>query len=327
MSDREDLVAAYVASRSSYVAVVDAVSAEVREGFRAAQIDPVVSGREKDPWSLATKLLTKDRAGTPYSSLEDIPDLAGVRVVAKHIQEFESAKQVIQTLYPLAEQDDKSASLGPDTFRYRGIHFQIYPDFASIELRGMSCEVQLRTGAEHLWSDLSHELFYKTPGSVSRALLRRFHRLVAIVELFDLEVDGTMKELSSDPSSRGRQILATLESHFAQTMPKPVGINRELSLALIESMSDVALMDADVPDFSTKLSDFVSAYRLKLQTIYTRVVDHPRRNPFVIQPESLLIWFLIENRRHDLLDKWLEHEWDEELLQEMGNEWGVVIDG
>jgi len=324
MSGNADLVTSYVAERPRYAAVVNEVAETLRAQFRFAGIASPVSGREKDPWSLATKLLTKERAGRPYRSLMEIPDLAGVRIVARTLSEFESAKVAIRTLFPTAAEDDKSASLDPDTFRYRDIHYQVYPEFQSEDLTGLGCEVQLRTGAENLWSDLSHELFYKTPGPVSPGLLRRFNRLVAIVELFDLEVAGTMNALAADPSSHGREILATLEGHFIAAMPHPVGINRELSLELIESISNVAPLRADLKDLSTRLADFVAANSEKLRNIYTRVIDHPGRNPFFVQPESLLIWFLFENHKHSLIDEWQDHNWDEELLNELGNEWGIV---
>lgn len=318
-------MAEYVQSQERYLEVVKSVVGALTNEIKSKKIDAEVSGREKDPWSLATKLLTKERGGTPYQSLAEIPDLSGVRVVAKHADDCEAARHVIRTLYPDAQEDDKSAQLDPETFRYRGVHFQVAPIFSTAELTGLGCEVQLRTRAEHLWSDLSHELFYKTPGPVSNNLKRRFNRLIALIELFDMEVKGTMDELSLDSSSERREVLSALEGHFTDSMPIPVGINRELSLELIASMSHMEPLQESSDDLALKLDEFVSTNESKLRAIYSRVQGSPGQNPFFMQPESLLIWYLIEICKYDIMSEWLAAEWDPTLLYDLSHEWGVIL--
>lgn len=325
MSIRADLVTEYVQSQELYSKVVKMVASKIEKSLKSEGIDAEVTGREKDPWSLATKLLTKERGGTPYQSLAEIPDLAGVRVISKHTDDFEAARQVIRNLFPDALEDDKSAQLDPETFRYRGVHFQVAPIFKKVNLNGLCCEIQLRTKAEHLWSDLSHELFYKTPGPVSDNLKRRFNRLIALIELFDMEVKGTMEELSLDPSNEQRRMLSVLETYFAESMPVPVGINRELSLELITSMEHMKPLREGFDELSPSLAKFVDTNRTKLKIIYRRLQSAPGHNPFFMQPESLLIWYLIETCKYEIMEEWANAEWDPALLGDLSNEWGTIL--
>lgn len=325
MSIRAELVAEYVQNQRCYSKVVESVTEEIEKELKSKGVYAEISGREKDPWSLATKLLTKERAGTPYQTLAEIPDLAGVRIISSHVADFEVARQVIRGLYPDAQEDDKSAQLDSETFRYRGVHFQVTPTLRTTGLSGLCCEIQLRTRAEHLWSDLSHELFYKTPGPVPDKLKRRFNRLIALIELFDLEVKGTMEELSLDPSNEQRKILSALEEYFAITMPIPVGVNRELSLELIASVEHMGPLRSGFDEFALSLLAFMATNKLKIMAIYRRLQNTPGGNPFFMQPESLLIWFLIETCKYDIMTEWLNAEWDPALLNDLSNEWGTIL--
>lgn len=325
MELQRSLVQEYLDSCPRYDAVVSRVRGLVEDALRSAAVEAEVTGRAKDPQSLATKLLTKSRAGTGYTSLAMIPDLAGVRIITKHAVDCESARQAIRTAFPDAQEDDKSAQLEPDTFRYRGVHFQITPAFEEPELQGLQCEIQLRTRAEHLWSDLSHELFYKSPGSTPAPLRRRFNRLIALVELFDMEVDATMYALSTDPSAEYRQIFLELERQFSRLLDTPLGINRELSLELISSLSKLPPLREGASIVVPRIQSFIQSHRDKLVQIYQRLREAPGRNPFTLQPESLLIWFLVETSKYDLKANWVDAEWDLALLEDLSIEWGVTL--
>lgn len=325
MSIQPDLATEYVVEHSKYSRVAETVANTLRARTRSANVSGSVEWRAKDPWSLATKLVMRARRSTPYATLVEIPELAGVRVVIRHLSDLEAAKVIIRNLYPESEEDDKSAVLNAETFRYRGIHFQVFPEFADEELQGLGCEIQLRTSAEHLWSDLSHELFYKTPGEMSDTLLRRFNRLVALVELFDTEVDGTMKELEKQSNYYGRKVLEQLESQFKSLVPNVVGLNRDLSLEVIASLSNLDPVRVDYDELAANLVTFVETNFEKLTAVYRRLALVPGQNPFYMQPESLLLWYLMENSKYDIKDEWLEHDWDLATLEDLSIEWGITL--
>jgi ppGpp synthetase/RelA/SpoT-type nucleotidyltranferase len=325
MPTKEELVAEFMVRQHLFTRVSKIVAGRVKSKLDAIGIEATTSWRVKDPWSLATKLFIKERRGIPYASLAEIPDLAGVRVIAKHVYDLEESRVTIRDLFPGANEDDKSASLDPETFRYRGVHFEVHPLFGPNDLQGLGCEVQLRTSAEHLWSDLSHQLFYKTPGPISDKLLRRFNRLIALIELFDAEVGGTMDELVKDPSSKSRQILAVLESQFKSMVPRVTGLNRDLSLEVISSLWNLAPLQEEICDFASKFDAFVLKNTEKLKIVYSRLVDSPGQNPFYMQPESLLLWYLMETSKHDIADEWMDHHWDVALLEDLSIEWGVSL--
>ncbi len=60
--------------------------------------------------------------------------------------------------------------------------------------QGLKSEVQVRTMAQHVWSEASHTLQYKQEASVPRALLRSIYRLSALLETVDLEFERVLDE-------------------------------------------------------------------------------------------------------------------------------------
>jgi putative GTP pyrophosphokinase len=72
-----------------------------------------------------------------------------------------------------------------DQVGYQGIHYDIKlndDEVAGTEFDGVWGEIQVRTLAQHLWSDMSHELGYKPELSVPDEMQRRLFRLSALVE-------------------------------------------------------------------------------------------------------------------------------------------------
>ena len=46
-------------------------------------------------------------------------------------------------------------------------------------------EIQIRTISEHIWAETSHVLFYKKEENIPNAISRDFHRLSALLEIID----------------------------------------------------------------------------------------------------------------------------------------------
>lgn len=122
----------------------------------------MIKSRVKKPESIFNKL---KRKGLPYSMesiLENIHDVAGIRVICSFVDDIYAIASM------LAKQDDitvieiKDYIKNPKPNGYRSYHMIVeVPVFFSQIKRNMQVEVQLRTIAMDFWSSLEHTIKYK----------------------------------------------------------------------------------------------------------------------------------------------------------------------
>lgn len=123
--------------------------------------------RAKDKQSLAEKIDRKEREGEKYVRLDDIQDLAGVRVVFYLLSHQEAFFRAF-----LSEFRDCVLSYETkyEPGGYRGIHLIFCLDkhrSSLVEYRkysGLKCEIQVSTILYHAWSEVEHDIIYKPHG-------------------------------------------------------------------------------------------------------------------------------------------------------------------
>ncbi len=136
--------------------------------------------RLKDKEHLREKLRRKWKDGpiTPRNLFKKVTDLAGVRVLHVHTQQFEEINNAIQEQisrgYWALNEAPVANSWDPETtsyFRslglkavtrdsyYSSIHYVIKPHKGS----DLTCEIQVRTLFEEIWGEIDHALNYPSP--------------------------------------------------------------------------------------------------------------------------------------------------------------------
>lgn len=126
-----------------------------------------VTTREKDVEKLREKIERKQAEGTPYSALEDIEDLAGVRIVTYLESQREPATRLV---YKEFESSRPKVEGKYNPKGYRGTHLVLYLDESREKLseysrfKGLKCEVQISSILYHAWSEIEHDVIYK-PGA------------------------------------------------------------------------------------------------------------------------------------------------------------------
>jgi putative GTP pyrophosphokinase len=146
-----------------------------------------VSGRVKSVSSILEKLQRKNMEVSINSAVENLYDIAGVRVVCSYIQD------VFQIADLLSSQDDISVKRVNDYIHhpkpngYRSLHLVIeVPVFLAEGRMMVPVEVQIRTIAMDFWASLEHNLRYKADGIVPQdiadELLRTAQDIAAIDE-------------------------------------------------------------------------------------------------------------------------------------------------
>ena len=123
--------------------------------------------REKDEEKLVEKIDRKKQEGKEYKKLDDIEDLAGVRIVFY----LESDKKHFLNLFLdefkncIVSQEQKYDPKG-----YRGVHIIFRLDKERSKLleyrkyNDLKCEIQVSTILFHAWSEVEHDIIYKSQG-------------------------------------------------------------------------------------------------------------------------------------------------------------------
>lgn len=151
----------------------------------------VISGRAKKPESLLGKLRRKKY----YRPSSQLTDLIGVRVITYYRDSVDPIVSRLRQEFEINENAsvDKRRDLGLHDFGYSSVHLiarlkqgqVLTTDHQFIRKRWF--EIQIRTVLEHAWSEIEHEVVYKSGIKYPDETKRRFARLAGSLELLDSE--------------------------------------------------------------------------------------------------------------------------------------------
>lgn len=162
-----------------------------------------VGARPKEAASFAGKLIKKNKYKDP---LKEVTDLVGARVIVHLHSEVEAVCQWIRDTFEIdrANSGDKLKELGADKFGYRSVHYVVEmradkPKNADLPpaLIGLKAELQVRTIAQHAWSDIGHDRVYKADCEIPDYWKRESNRISALLEAADQEFTRLVKGVAA----------------------------------------------------------------------------------------------------------------------------------
>jgi len=121
-----------------------------------------IESRVKSPESIAAKLLKKGLPLTLESAMQNVNDIAGVRVVCSYIDDVYRVGEMLarQTDVEIVKKQDYIQT--PNYNGYRSLHMDIkVPVYLSDRTEYVVAEIQLRTIAMDFWASLEHDIRYK----------------------------------------------------------------------------------------------------------------------------------------------------------------------
>lgn len=162
---------------------------------RAAVHSVVARAKELESFGdKAAKPLESDPGMPKYPNpLDDITDLAGVRIITYFLDTVSEIDRLISDQFIILEKGDKSELLRDDEFGYRSVHYlvQLKPNRTCLpeyqRFRSLKLEIQARTILQHAWAEIEHDIQYKSTEVIPREIRRRFKALAGVLELADRE--------------------------------------------------------------------------------------------------------------------------------------------
>lgn len=202
-------------SRDLYVEYETCIKTLIGTLLNGKDIKPQsISSRVKKRENLLEKL---DRPNKDYSSLCEITDICGIRIITYFKEDVDEVASIIENEFSIDRENsvDKRKYEDPDRFGYQSLHYIVSLDKKRCLLAeysrfsGLKAEIQIRTVIQHAWAEIEHDLGYKSASSIPRPIKRRFHRLAAMLEVADEEfttIKTTLQEYEEElPQSITKQ--------------------------------------------------------------------------------------------------------------------------
>jgi len=165
-----------------------------------------ITSRVKDKDSLVQKFLSKEG--------REITDIIGIRIIVNKIEDVKEVCRLIEREFDIDElnSSDKSSELETNEMGYLSVHYVAQMNKSrtdmteNLKYKGIKFEVQVRTILQHAWATISHENIYKSIGSVSSTLERKFYRVASLLETADQALQDILDELFQEEQAiLGRQ--------------------------------------------------------------------------------------------------------------------------
>lgn len=312
MSVIADARARFVTERPAFVAIADQVAEAIKKRTRSEGIACSVGGRAKEVSSFVGKALRKNYAD-PWTQ---ITDKVGVRVTLDDPSDLGRVVDLIKSDYEVVEYQDKTHTLWEaDKIGYSGVHLQVVIRDGD-DVRG-ECEIQVRSAAQNLWSEMSHRLLYKPGVEPDDDTKRALTRLAALIEIFDEEVSRRVKQMTAAPGYQIEELINLAESEFYKFSDK--AYDRPLSRYVISEIGPT-LPSEQAHQYTTQLRAFVAGNEDKLAGIFRRYTEVDTV-VLLHQPESMIIFERIASDPFTLREVW-ERQLPVDELDQLQAIWG-----
>lgn len=157
-----------------------------------------VKTRIKTPESIVQKLEKKKHPVSFDSMINNLNDIAGVRVVCPYISDIYSVKDMLLKQPDITLISENDYIECPKTSGYRSYHIVVeVPVYLSKTEHHVKVEIQLRTIAMDFWASLEHQLHYKNPEEVPESIRRELFRVAETIAMTDREMEEIAFELQA----------------------------------------------------------------------------------------------------------------------------------
>ncbi|MBP3650515.1 MAG: GTP pyrophosphokinase family protein [Clostridia bacterium] len=192
-AEMEELINGFVDLRCRYQAALTEVKTKLdilNEEFRVRYSrNPIhhMESRIKAPASVAKKLARKGFAPTPENAVQQLMDIAGIRVVCAYRDDVYTIAQLLTNQDDIRLLRSRDYIKEPKPNGYRSLHLIVeIPVFLSTGKQYLPVEVQIRTIAMDFWASLEHRIRYKVefqvPDDLNQELFDAAQRIAEVDE-------------------------------------------------------------------------------------------------------------------------------------------------
>ena len=145
-----------------------------------------IESRLKSIHSIVEKLGRKQHAVSMQSAVENLNDIAGIRVICSYVQDVYTVAQLLTTQDDVRLKEMRDYIQHPKPNGYRSLHLIIeIPVFLQEGRILVPVEVQIRTIAMDFWASLEHDLRYKARGHVPQDICAELQQVGQDIAMLD----------------------------------------------------------------------------------------------------------------------------------------------
>ena len=158
----------------------------------------MIKSRVKKPRSIVEKLQRRGYPISVDSVLDNLHDVAGVRVICSFIDDIYKIAAILGAQDDVTVLEIKDYIKNPKPNGYRSYHMiEEIPVFFSDRKQPMKVEVQIRTIAMDFWASLEHQMKYKKDVPGSEDLVNRLSQIADRINQTDMEMQEIREEIQS----------------------------------------------------------------------------------------------------------------------------------
>lgn len=209
----EDVVQDLVKRRTSFENFCQEAKSHLEKCLRDAEIPfQSIQSRVKDEAKIKSKYSDLSKADK-YLSLDDLTDIAGLRVITYYEDDVDKVKELIEQEFAIDVEncEDKRLPENPETFTYHALHLvvSLKPETlgkrAHKQFAGIRGEIQITSILRHAWAEIEHR-WYDLKDSFPTSVKRRFARLSALIDLADEQFVDLREEWAQVKTSIDRSV-------------------------------------------------------------------------------------------------------------------------
>jgi len=156
----------------------------------------MIKSRVKKPGSIAQKLHQKGYPVTVESIMQNLSDVAGIRVICSFIDDIYKVADMLSAQDDIKVLEVKDYIRNPKPNGYRSLHLIVeIPVFFSDRKQPMRVEVQIRTIAMDFWASLEHQMKYKKNVEGAETIVKRLTQIAEIINRTDEEMQNIRYEI------------------------------------------------------------------------------------------------------------------------------------
>jgi len=145
-----------------------------------------IESRMKTIQSMMEKLNRKHADLSIASAVENLTDIAGIRVICSYVQDVYTVAELLTTQDDLRVVKVRDYIKAPNANGYRSLHLVVnVPVFLAEGRVIVPVEIQIRTIAMDFWASLEHSLRYKAPGGVPEEISNELRQTAEDIALLD----------------------------------------------------------------------------------------------------------------------------------------------
>ncbi|MEC3905750.1 (p)ppGpp synthetase [Tamlana sp. 2201CG12-4] len=269
------IVESYIENKSIYEVLAIKVKDLLEELINDEGINVHhITCRAKDVEKLDGKLKRKNNK---YSNIEEITDLAGIRIITFFEDDVDKIADIIEREYEVDRKNsiDKRA-LESEKFGYMSLHYVASLTKQRLRLtenkkfKGKKFEIQVRSILQHSWAEIEHDIGYKGEFAIPSFAKRSFSRIAALLEIADIEFIRLRNQLQE----YGENVSENLDKNSESILLDKISL-----LELVKSNPDIDDIEKSVAkqlnwsyDKSFSFSDNLVEHNLK------RISKNPELN-------------------------------------------------